>query len=165
VSRATPETASAERVFVERAMGLIRMKLYPGVSDAVFEREWRDLLMAISEPANYFKMRGLNGSGGLYLRILRKALDDLVGKGDPLRSRNRPQILRQWLQTHLRFKGDTYLDEVKEAEGKALASVAAMILKGVQPVANDHGAAAITETLVAARSLITPPPRRRGLPK
>src|SRR4051812_32331327 len=78
MSRATPETANAQRVFVERAMATIRQRLYPHVSDSVFEREWRDLLFAISEPANYFKMRGWNGSGGLYLRILRKAIDDLT---------------------------------------------------------------------------------------
>ena len=160
MSRPTPETAGAERLFVEKAMATIRTRLYPGVSDAVFEREWRDLLLAISEPAAYFHIRGWNGSGGIYLKILRKALDDLTTRGDSLKSRNKPQILRAWLQTHLRFKGDTYLDEVKAADGKVVASAAASIMKGIQPVANDHGAQSLTETLIAARGLLTPPPRK-----
>jgi len=160
MSRPTPETATAQRAFVDRAMALIRAKLYPGVRDSVFVREWRDLLLAVSEPANYFKMRGWNGSGGIYLRILRKAVDDLAAKGDPLKSRNKPQILRAWLQTHLRFKGDIYLEEVKSADSKVIGAATAAILKGLRPVSDDHGAQQLTETLIAARALLAPSPRK-----
>ncbi len=160
MSRPTPETAGAQRAFVDRAMVTIRARLYPGVTDAVFCREWSDLLLAVSEPAAYFHLRGWSGSGSLYLRIIRKALDDLTTRGDSVNSHNKPQILRAWLQTHLRFKGDTYLDELKAADGKVVASVTAAILKGLQPVANDHSAATLTETLIAARTLLAPPPRR-----
>ncbi len=145
-------------------MAVIRARLYPKVTDAVFEREWRDLVMAISEPAAYFHLRGWNGSAGVYMTILGKALDALAQRGNVLSSRNRPTMLRAWLQTHLRNHGDTYLEEVKAADLKVVASVASAILRNLKPVAANHEARTLTETLVAARGLLAPPSRSLKCP-
>lgn len=160
MSRKTPESARAEQIFVEKAMQLVMSKLYPGVSESVFRREWQDLLLAISEPADYVKMRGWDGSAGLYMKILRKACEDLASKGDSvIRSRNKPNMLRAWLQQHLKFQGDTYLEEIKSAAQKATTAHAQAILRGLKPIAKVDEAAAITDTLIAARDLIKAPKR------
>lgn len=158
MKRASKEAAGAERAFVEKAMQLVRTKLYPQISDSAFRREWQDLLLAVSEPAAYMKERGLSGTAGLYLKILRRVLEDLLEKSERvLHAHNRPQILRAWIQKELRFRGDTYLDETKAAASRATGAIAAQILKGVQPVAARDQSAALTDTLVAARGLIVPP--------
>lgn len=162
--RRTPESAGAERAFVDKAMALIRLKLYPSIKYTVFEREYRDLLLAVSEPAAYFKLRGWNGSAGLYLKILSAVLDALLEKSvGILKSRNRATVLRHWLQKELKFRGDTYLEDVKAAETKATAAIASAVLKGLKVAAPDQEARVVTETLVAARNLLAPPPRAKRL--
>lgn len=152
---------AAERAFVEKAMTMIRQTLYPHISDAQFAREWRDLLLAVSEPAQYLHSRGLKLPGSRYMAILREVLQDILRGGKP-RSRSLPIYLRQCVQEHMRIKGERYLEEAKDLDaGRPAGAEATRILRGLKPVPGDPDADRLTAALVAARGLILPPSRPR----
>lgn len=152
----TDEQAQAERAFVEKAMAMIRERLYPCVSDAAFAREWPDLLLAISEPAAYLHTRGRKLPGSRYLAILREVIAGIRGHGKPA-ARCLPIYLRKCLQDHMRMQGERYLEEAKDMEARPAGAVAARIASGLRAVAGDPEAARLTDALVAARSLLAPP--------
>lgn len=148
--------AAAERAFVEKAMTMIRTALYPQVSDSVFAREWRDLLLAVSEPANYLHARGLKLPGKRYLAILSEVIQGIRKHG--ARSiHNLPIYLRKCVQDHMKMQGERYIEEAKDLELRPAGDVAAKITRGLKVVPGDPEAARLTDALVAARDLILAP--------
>ncbi len=155
----TPEQQAAERAFLERAMAMVRAQLYPGVSDSVFAREWQDLLMAVSEPAAFLHRDGLHGTAAMYLAILRTVLAAIVAEGKVGQSRYRPMYLRQCLQMHMRIKGEQYRDAAKALADRTAGKVAADLLNKLRVIPGDPAAERLTDALVVARGLLTPPRR------
>jgi len=145
---------TAERVFVEKAMRMVRVALYPGVSDSVFAREWPDLLLAISEPPAFLHERGLRLPGGRYLAILKLVVDGIVKEGSLGRSRSRPMYLRKCVQEHMRARQEAYLDAAKGMQARPAGAVAASLVRKLRIAAEDPEAARLTEALVLARGLI-----------
>lgn len=156
----TPDEKSAEQVFLDRAMKIVRDALYPGVSDSVFAREWPDLLLAVSEPPAYLHERGLRLPGSRYLAILQLVIAGIVAEGNLGRSRSKPMYLRKCMQGHLRAKGEAYLNEAKGIQTRLAGSVAVALVRKMRVAAVDPEAEHMTQVLVAARNLIMAPRRK-----
>jgi len=154
---------TAERVFIERAMSLVRDRLYPGVTDSAFMREWGDLLLAVSEPAAYLHSRGAKLPGRRYLAILWGVIDGIVRDGTAATSRYRPMYLRACIQRHMQIQGERYLDEAKGLEARPAGAVAAAIVRKMRVAPSDPQAELLTAALVAARGLLeaSRPARRK----
>jgi hypothetical protein len=149
-----PEERTAERVFVEKAMAMVRGALYPGVTDSVFAREWEDIVLAISEPPAYLHERGLRLPGGRYLAILKEVIDGIRKEGALGRSRSRPMYLRKCVQDHMRIRGERYIEEAKGLQSRAAGPIAEALIRKMRVTPGNPEAEKLTEALVAARGLI-----------
>lgn len=155
------EEQTAEQAFVSKAMALVRRGLYPDVSDAVFAREWPDLIMGVSEPASFMHERGAKLPGSRYLAILKGVIDGIMLDGSAQRSRYRPMYFRRCVQQHMRFQGEKYLDEAKGLQSRQAGQVAAILVKKMRATVADPEAERLTAALVAARGLIAAPRTRK----
>ena len=154
----TAAQQAAELAFLEKALAMVRAQLYPGVTESVFARERRELIMAVSEPAAFLHQDGLTGTAAMYLEILAKVLREIAAQGrvSP-RDRYRPMYLRQCLQRHMRIKGEQYRDAAKTLADRNAGKLAAALVKKLRVAAGDPAADRLTEALVAARALIHGP--------
>jgi hypothetical protein len=140
-------------------LALIRARFYAPDRPALFHRDRRRLLHALSWPAAWFAHRGLTCAPARYRQLLAARLDAIAVHGDPRRyGAYFPTYLLKCLQDWFRHHGDeldTELKHLRNALDCVLASpaLAATVRRDAQ----------LLETLATAHRLLRPstprPPR------
>lgn len=141
---------------------LVRRRFYPPAGDpnhAIFFRDRRRLLYALSWPAVWLEHRGLTCAPTRYRRLVADRLEAIAAHGDPRRyGAYFPTYLLKCLQDWFRHHGDEL-----DAELKHLRNALDLILASPALAATVRRDAQQLETLTAAHRLLrpsSPRPRR-----
>lgn len=92
----------------------LQRRFYGTVPTAVFQRDRRRLLYALSWPASWLERRGLGCTPSRYRAIVVARLDAIRAKGDPERyGAYFPNYLLKCLQDSFEHHGDALYEELK----------------------------------------------------
>jgi hypothetical protein len=97
-----------------RLLADLQRRFYGTLPTAVFQRDRRRLLYALSWPASWLERRGLDCTPSRYQAIVIARLDAIRAKGDPERyGAYFPNYLLKCLQDSFEHQGDALYEELK----------------------------------------------------
>lgn len=146
---------SADEQVLGELLAQLRLRFYSNRPPAVFQRDRRRLLAALSWPAHWLDHRGLFCSPQRYRTLVLARLDAIRAHGDPTRySRYFPAYLLQCLQDFFDRHGDELYGELKHVRN-ALEAVCGSLRFAEKAAGQSRQIAAIASV---HRLLRTPAP-------
>lgn len=140
---------------MEALLAQVRQRFYMAEGDALFHRDRKALIYALSWPAGWMRERQLRPTQRRYRELVERSLADIALHGDPERwGKYFPRYLLKCLQDRFRHRYDELYFELKSASN----ALDLLALRGKAQARASQGA---IDALARVHEIVAPK-RRRG---